>query len=788
MKAGILAIALGFVSTAAVAVEHPYILWTRAEAAAIRQRVETEPWAKTAYEKMLTEKDLGQPLRNLFRYVVMGDQKAGEGEKKYLLGIVGTHPKTFEALEHGGRHYDCYLDALRYDAVYDLLTAEERQKVEATFRAYIAYQLADKNFYSRTSWLPNMQWPRPLAAHNMAVALGDEKLIRALVTGNGGWKWYLDEYIADGQFYMEEFGKHYSMVGEMLLFCRGLERLGLNDLGYGYTGQGGATMRRYIESVVSVGWPRTQLPGGLPRYAKITMGDAKGSWRAPQFAQHAFVDGFLVADGTGGNSLWGAANMNGRDHRNAKVDKLNVPQWFEIAHAKWPDAHFDYFLAQMRRPGEEAYTPTLFWGLSPIAASQVKPPAAPSYVAPERGFAMLRAEESPAYWESPAPAVALQFATLYVHYVADCFSLLGYHAFNRPIYINRAISAGYQGGPYDFNVRSHCGVVVDGQQAQPIGAVPARSAFSPLAKFVAIHTVPPAQPYTGREVRSSDQPKVAALQVYPGVELTRGLILTREYLFDVFQLRSDKPHAYHWLVHPIGDAFPDEPAKWAVSDELQTTLFNVPEVKIGEAHRFVAGAADWSLTTRQARYGTENRLGDAWFNRQVGVRIQMLGEPGTTAWYYRPPLRYLSGERAHQPGKGPQDFDETGGISIAVARQATNTTFVALHVPFEKNAPRVREFTRLQQTSTAVAARIVGDNFTDRVLLGYGESAGKEQTLTGNGESFTFTDFGFVRVGKDNVEVAGNIRSLRVAVTGTPRLIINGIDHPTKPTNGMLIW
>ena len=62
----------------------------------------------------------------------------------------------------------------------------------------------------------------------------------------------------------------------------------------------------------------------------------------------------------------------------------------------------------------------------------VSPPPASSYVARERGFALLRAEESPAYWESPAPAVAFQLATYYVHYAHDAFSLLGFHAFNRP--------------------------------------------------------------------------------------------------------------------------------------------------------------------------------------------------------------------------------------------------------------------------------------------------------------------------------------------------------------------
>jgi hypothetical protein len=101
MKHILLVIGLAGLSVAAArgeikTVPHPYILWTKSEAAAIRQRIATEPWAKVAYEKMLTERGFGQTYRNLFRHVVMGDQAAGEGEKKYLLGIVGTHPKTFE--------------------------------------------------------------------------------------------------------------------------------------------------------------------------------------------------------------------------------------------------------------------------------------------------------------------------------------------------------------------------------------------------------------------------------------------------------------------------------------------------------------------------------------------------------------------------------------------------------------------------------------------------------------------------------------------------------------------
>ena len=36
----------------------------------------------------------------------------------------------------------------------------------------------------------------------------------------------MDEYVADGGFYMEEFGKYGSPVWAFLLWCEALERLG----------------------------------------------------------------------------------------------------------------------------------------------------------------------------------------------------------------------------------------------------------------------------------------------------------------------------------------------------------------------------------------------------------------------------------------------------------------------------------------------------------------------------------------------------------------------------------
>jgi len=773
---------------------HPFILWTRDEAAVINKRIAREAWAKAECARMLEGlRGGGETFVELFKYEVLRDEKAGQAQLEYLLSFIGA--KVDER-----RWSDHYLTVLRYDVLYERLTFVQRAALEDTFRRHIQYQLDNPYPNKRTSWLPNMQWPRMISAHLMAVALQDEDLIRRLWSGVNGFKWYLDEYVADGGLYFEEFGKIHSLVGEMLLFCRGLERLGLEELGFGYTGIGGASMRSYVESLLWLGYPRVDIPGGLPHYPRVSMGDAKGGYDAMQapalrgMFQQSTVIGHL-SDGTGGWNDFFAANMNGRDHRDAKVHKLQLPQWFEIIAAKYPDSPCRYFLAQMRRPGQDKYTPTLFWGLGPLDPKEVKPPAAPSRVFDERGFALLRADDSPAYWEGAGPAVALQFATLYVHYLADCFSLLGYYAYNRQLYVNRALSYGYAGGPYDFHVRGHCGVVVDTVQAQPIGPVPTRHDFNALVKFVSARGIPlrPQSSVEG-EVRSSDQPKEAATRVYPGVELSRSLMLTREYLFDVYQLQSDRPRSYHWLVHALGEARPDNPGQWSQSDELQKTLFNTPEIKITGEKRMGPTGDAWSLSTLQTCALPEmskSVLGKEWYGRQIGVRVSMLGEPGTTVFVYDFPGSYAPGSpRTAPPGKAEDTAGEVGGVSVVAARNGPATLFVALHEPFAGGRHRIQAFRRIQQTDRDIAVAVEGEEagVNDRLMLRLGEDYGEPVTLGGGEESFTFADHAFVRIGKDIVEASGKLTGLRLRVAGRPLFTLNGEEQRVVVRDGLLVF
>jgi len=800
----------------------PFLLWSKDEAAAIKKRLDSDPVAQKQLAEMTARETAGSKARpanrtlyNLFLYSVNGDERAAATEKAELLKFIGRVPepltqefqekaKTAEwqrgMASFADRHMrdEQTLNTLRYDVLYDLLTPEERAGVEKSMRTYIKFHLDGHQpwhpdfRYGKMSWLPNMSWPRTIGTHIMAVALKDEKLIEAMFSSQGGFKYYLDDYISDGRFYNEEFAKYYSNIGSMLTYCEGLERLGLGKFGYGYTGKNGATMKSYMQMQQWLAYPYTTVPGGMGPYRLVTMGDAKGrADQLPLFGDYDLNDGILPGEKLG-DRWWTQNNMNG------PLPKMAPPMWLEVAHRRWPEAGFDFFLAAMRRPGENVYLPSLYFGLGPIDAAQVKPPAdtTKSYLAMERGFAFLRAQEGSAYWQSPAPAVAMQFGMYYAHYAHDCFSLLGLHAFNRPIYVNAGggdvkghyvnehIRSGPPTGyiarhPWKDTNRGHAGITVVNLQPRPVNSGEnglekhrMRSQFANTVKFVA-----------GQ-----------AEGVFPNTNLERAGFLTREYFFDVLWAKSNQPRQFDWTVIGPGHAQPD--SQWSKTSELNGSMLyrefdpSHPESKqpagyeekydandLQNVHKLIAENKPWTATILQSAVNVDfakSKLGQAWYDRGVGVRVSMLPEPGTTVF----------------SGAAPGWNTEAGGSAIIVRRKAPATVFATLHEPFEggMGKHKIETFERFAQNENGVAARIAAKDFSDRVLFAYGETVDAPITLRGGEEAFTFVSHGFVRQRGESVEVVGDVRAITMKVAGTPKLTVNGAAAKATVAGGVLNW
>jgi hypothetical protein len=725
----------GTATVLAAPVERPFILWTPAEIERARRRIESEPWAKAEYERELKAQGHGQTYRNLFRYLVMGDAKAGAEEKADLLSFIGAPIDKREWSDH-------YLTALRYDCLHRDLTDEQRASLEDTFRVHVRNQIEnDRRHYGKFNWLPNMNWPRPFSAHLLALSLADTNLIWRVAAANGGWRPYFDRYVSDGGFYNEEFGKMYSMVGEMLLWCRGLERLGMDDLGYGYVAVSNhnASMRAYLGSLLKLGLPRVATAPDRWFFPRVSMGDAKGGTSG---LQHA-----LIRD-----ARWMGSNMNGRDHRDRIVTKMLEPMWFEIAHAKWPSDGYDWMLVQTLEPGADTYYPSLYWGLDPIRAVDVRPPLAPSGAYPERGLAVLRAEEGPDFWRGPWPALGLRLATPYAHSVPDCFALTGLFAFNEPIYANRQVSAGYAGVDpgWSNSARSHCGVLVDNAEPRTVDATRLRHAFHPAVKFVAAD----------------------AAGVFADAWVCRGLFLTREYLADFTSLASDRARSYLWLIHALGCAVPDNPADWAPSRNLVGAIYD-----LAEERSFVADGQPWAVTA--SRLPAVPRSPGA----RVGARMTVLGAPRTVAHLALAPMSPDARDRLDYGSRTP------GMPSIVVARQTDRTLFAALHEPFS-GSPAFRRFERIEETRDAIAVRVTGTNANDRILFRWGDAAAQPASLSDGREAFEFADHAFVRVLPDAVEAVGDLRRMRLDLCGaSPKAMrLNGAAAQARFEGGFCLY
>jgi hypothetical protein len=362
--------------------------------------------------------------------------------------------------------------------------------------------------------------------------------------------------------------------------------------------------------------------------------------------------------------------------------------------------------------------PTLFTGLAPFDASAAKAPSAPSYLTQARGFAFLRMEESPAYWTSPRPALTQQFGRYYVHYTHDCFSLLGYHAFNRPIYVNAwgGNPGGYAGNhPWRDSTRGHAGVTVDNEKPKPIDR--GENGME-----------------THRNIRFASHPEwkvsgALAENLWPGVRAERVLVLTDDYLVDVYRLESDAERSYDWQVQGPGFLLADENPAWQPSDDLDGgILYRAPGAPAPEkpntdndlsgVRKLAAGQGTWFATFRQdlnpALSPAESLLGEAWYGRGIGVRVAMAAGPETTVYVGEPPLR---------PNKdGVKPVVESGGYSLVVRRKAKQSTFATVHAPFEGGKAPAVSVETLSDEGGVLTLRVTYQGRVDRVVLALGDA------------------------------------------------------------------
>ncbi|MCH8474019.1 MAG: hypothetical protein LAT55_02200 [Opitutales bacterium] len=790
-----------------VEVERPYMLWTQEDLEAMREKVAEGGWYAELAEATLEDPhNLEKDLLELWRWAVKGDEQAGNRQKDRLLEVARS------PIPRGAAQW---LTVLRYDLLYDELSEEERAKVEDFFRTYIDHAIFRNSlfdgevfnderdfsryhahYHRRDNWLPNITFPRILSANLMAVALGEEALIRQVWDHYGSWRWYFDEYLSDQGLYNEDFGKQHATPGEMLLYAIALENFGLGELGFGYRGRHGATLRNHIESMIWLGYPQVDLQNDTPHFPRLTHGDARrfrtGDMGGLLAFQDFLISGFLP-DGTGTIDRWKRRGAWGGEIRgdhpqwdgyHGYTPKMQTALWFEVGHTKWPEAGFGYFLSWMREPGEEMYRPSLYFGVEPLSPGDIPPPPAPSWVAERRGVVMLRAEESPEYWESSAPAVGMRLATPYAHDVFDGFALTGLYAYNRPILVNRHIG-GYA-RDWSRSVLSHAGVKVDGHEPAFTDLTATRYSFPKEVKFFAAYSP----------------------ELYPGIDASRALFLTDAYLLDIFALadRQGEERTFRWTTHSLGMAEPDD--RWAEPQPLTDALGATErDRETATEHRLLPGpqeilksfdrmrirrtGEDWHMrVVQESPVAEENRLlPPEWFARKVGVEVRVLGAPDTAIGVGPTPVAH-DPQDAPDPGESPESH-ELAGTSVLMQREAPEATFAVLYEPFEGGAGEIVTFRRITETEDFLATAIggEGEKVNDLAMVRFRDDGEISRVEDGEtGVIVDFRDHAVVRIGTDRVEVFGDVRRMRMPAPAgeETRYYHNGRLSPATVEDGQL--
>lgn len=297
LSRAILTLAAGALLTGATfagPVKHPNLLFNRQELAALKHKIETQPWAKTLWEKELGP---GRNSSELFvramQYALYGDAAVGQSVKKDLL-----LRSTWDFHQWYGGALD-WTDAAAYDLTYDLFTADERAKEEAA----LAASARDMQLKSRTVGPPHLNYISFWEAGVIACVLGNDELLDWSLSGPrrgpgpGGLNRCLDDYLFDGQWWKEAtiYGLANPLPG-MLLEARAVRHYNGTDL-WAYRGKTGGSLKSMLMACIKTAYPleQTGVNGGSIRLA--TYGD--GATREPMLVGGA-GDSYIVNPPRGG--------------------------------------------------------------------------------------------------------------------------------------------------------------------------------------------------------------------------------------------------------------------------------------------------------------------------------------------------------------------------------------------------------------------------------------------------------------------------------------------------------
>ena len=577
---------------------------------------------------------------------------------------------------------------LAYLWLYPALNADERRRIEGGFLTSARFRMRAMTRWSHT---PNLMFKPTVMAAMAGLVIGDEELIqwgfyRGPGSGRGGYFPVLKRMLLDGGPWHEApiYAVAHDALGMMLAMSR---LLGLADGQDWFSRRmaGGGSPRGLLDYYLDTTYPAEPLGNGKSRFRVATYGDG---------ATGPSGDLFLV-DPTGG--------------------KLNLHGELALAYALPGETRYAAFLRFL-----DDYRPVIP-DRPPLPDDSPLPPA-PSRLWPDFGLAMLRSVESADYWQDPRAMAVLQIQSQdYGHSHADAFAIT-LHGAGRLLYPDyNAVQYENLSKGWTRTSVAHNTLVVDGENTRRVEPDVVRHEFGPHGKFLA----------------------TTATGVFEQVTQTRALLLTRDYLLDLFHARSPVTRTFDYVLSSLGRPAPLTPGAYRPSRVLQDRYWSLSEPRAmttDESWRLdfvIDEAASRRRRAFQRRWLAEHRpravvpeLPADWFAHRAAVRVTMTGSPETLV---------VHGEAPHHLG-------------MLVARRAgrPETLYAVIHEPFAGDTrPRVAALRELVRTPQAGLFRVEAEGFTDYVAVAWDGEETTHALQADDGTTVSFRDHAYLRIHPD---------------------------------------
>ncbi len=712
----------------------PY-LFNDEHRARTRRLIDTENWARREYRRVQGKAEQGDGYWAAFLYALEHGPQHLATARDWLLAY-GRRGGDLQRLASqaqpdffaGPRPWlgDVYYRTdvkplIAFDWIYNGLTEAERSVIEAGILSSAQFRMRAIDRWPQT---PNLVFKPSYMVALAGLVTDDEQskhwgYFRNPGSAHGGYFHAMNVMLRDGGVWGEAplYPISHKSLLLMARMSRFLKLIDGNDW-FSRTSPNGGSPQALMDYFIDTAYPLESVSGDRRRIRVASYGDG---------ATGPATDLFLV-------------NQSGRNH--------HLHDELAAAYANTREARYGAFLSMVPDYRANLTDRAPLPAIAPL-------PAAPSTVWPSYGLAMLRSDESPRYWHNPEAIAVFQIMSRgYGHDHRDKFAItlhgagqLLYPDYNAIQYENPAIS-------WTRHTIAHNTLTVDGRDTRNAPMSASHHDFSPEVKFLA----------------------TLSSGVFRGVDQTRVLMLTGQYLLDVFHVHSLLPHRFDYLLHSFGRPMPVTDHGFSPTEAFLQRYWGMIAPRATRTDKtwsldFVLDAAAWDTYFEHVHAQLKDKVSQSYVQdrplHEASVRVTAAAAKGTTIGY----------------GRGRHGL----GMLIARRDNVRNAQFTVVHEPY-RDQPLVTSVKVVASDDRSTVVRIVADDYIDYAAAALmAEANGTTHVLHGNHDpriQFAFARYGWLRIHRDGRVVArGDWRGFRIP-SGRPTHTINSVTSRT--TNGYL--